>query len=91
MQLKRYLKKKNPTISLGIARDGEGATIIQVADNGPGIPEDLVDQIFVPFFTTKEEGSGIGLSLCRQIVQMHKGSLMLVSGKDKGATFVIRL
>jgi nitrogen fixation/metabolism regulation signal transduction histidine kinase len=48
---------------------------IQVIDDGPGIPDDILDNIFVPFFTTKETGSGIGLSLCRQIMLLHEGTL----------------
>ena len=52
---------------------------IAVSDNGPGIPEDLMDKIFVPFYTTKESGSGIGLSLSRQIMLLHGGSLKVIS------------
>ncbi len=56
-----------------------GRVQITVSDNGPGIPEDLMDKIFVPFYTTKESGSGIGLSLSRQIMLMHGGSLKVIS------------
>jgi nitrogen fixation/metabolism regulation signal transduction histidine kinase len=59
---------------------------IQVSDSGTGIPENLQDEIFVPFFTTKEQGSGIGLSLSRQIVQMHGGKLS-VFPSEQGTTF----
>lgn len=52
-----------------------GRPEIRVVDNGPGIPEEILDKIFIPFFTTKESGSGIGLSLSRQIMQLHGGSL----------------
>ncbi len=52
---------------------------IQVIDNGPGIPEEIIEQIFVPFFTTRENGSGIGLSLSRQIMRLHGGSITAVS------------
>lgn len=62
--------------------------LISVTDNGPGIPEDLMDKIFIPFFTTKENGSGIGLSLSRQIMQMHGGSLK-VDSKPKKTVFTI--
>ncbi len=62
--------------------------LISVTDNGPGIPEDLMDKIFIPFFTTKENGSGIGLSLSRQIMQMHGGSLK-VDSKPKKTMFTI--
>jgi signal transduction histidine kinase len=64
----------------------EGRPEIKVMDNGPGIPEDLMDKIFVPFFTTKESGSGIGLSVSRQIMQMHGGSLKIVSIPGKLTT-----
>jgi signal transduction histidine kinase len=50
-----------------------------VADNGPGIPEELMDKIFIPFFTAKESGTGIGLSLSRQIMLMHGGTLKMES------------
>lgn len=60
-----------------------GHVHIIVADNGPGIPEDLMDKIFVPFFTTKESGSGIGLSLSRQIMLLHGGNLKMISAPGK--------
>lgn len=56
-----------------------GRVLIQVADNGAGIDEDSIDQVFVPFFTTKRQGSGIGLSLCRQIMTAHGGEIALTS------------
>jgi len=54
-------------------------TVIEVIDNGPGIPPELLDQIFVPFFTTRDNGSGIGLSLSRQIMRLHGGTLTVQS------------
>lgn len=62
---------------------------ITVSDNGPGIPEDVMDKIFVPFYTTKESGSGIGLSLSRQIMLMHGGSLKVVSTPDVQTIFTL--
>ncbi len=59
-------------------RIGEQVTI-RIADNGPGIPPDILPHIFIPFFTTKEQGSGIGLSLSRQIMRGHGGSLSVHS------------
>ena len=53
--------------------------LIRVTDNGPGVPSDLMEDIFVPFFTTKATGSGIGLSLSRQIIRMHGGELSVAS------------
>lgn len=60
---------------------------IRIADNGPGIPAEIMDQIFVPFFTTRENGSGIGLSLSRQIMQLHGGTLQVHSNPNKETTF----
>lgn len=69
--------------------DGNGKKFIEVKDNGPGIPEDLVDEIFVPFFTTKDKGTGIGLSLSKQIMQRHGGSLKLHSILNQETTFTL--
>lgn len=60
---------------------------VRVIDNGPGIPEDILEQIFVPFFTTRENGSGIGLSLSRQIMRLHGGSLQVRSVPGKETVF----
>ena len=69
---------------------GEGNRLqVAVADNGPGIPDAVVERIFVPFYTTKEKGSGIGLSLSRQIMQLHKGSLSVFSAPGEGTTFTL--
>jgi nitrogen fixation/metabolism regulation signal transduction histidine kinase len=61
----------------------EGRVLLKLEDNGSGIPENLTDQVFVPFFSTKEEGSGIGLSLVRQIMNNHGGSVLLESIQGK--------
>lgn len=63
--------------------NSDGRAQISVTDNGPEIPDDLMDKIFVPFFTTKESGSGIGLSLSRQIMLLHGGSLKVQSTLGK--------
>ncbi len=54
-------------------------SLIRISDNGPGIEPELIDEIFIPFFSTKEEGSGIGLSLSRQIMRLHRGSMRVHS------------
>ena len=69
--------------------DGDKNKIIEVWDNGPGIPEHLQEEIFIPFFTTKEEGTGVGLSLSRQIIRQHGGSLNFTSSPTKGSSFII--
>ena len=58
--------------------------LVKVEDNGSGIAEELLDQVFVPFFSTKEQGSGIGLSLVRQIMNKHEGSINLESVPGEG-------
>jgi nitrogen fixation/metabolism regulation signal transduction histidine kinase len=64
-----------PSISVTISSHEGRQVSIKVRDNGQGIPDDTLDRIFVPFFSTKESGTGIGLSLSRQIIIMHKGTL----------------
>ncbi|MDP5139763.1 MAG: ATP-binding protein, partial [Spirosomaceae bacterium] len=65
--------------------------IIEVEDNGMGIETEALSKVFIPFFTTKKAGSGIGLSLSRQIVQMHGGEITVQSEINKGTTFRIVL
>ena len=64
---------------------------IRVTDNGPGIPSDLIEDIFVPFFNTKATGSGIGLSLSRQIIRMHGGELSVASQPYRETCFTVSL
>jgi nitrogen fixation/metabolism regulation signal transduction histidine kinase len=66
---------------------------IEITDNGPGIDADAMNKIFIPFFTTKKKGSGIGLSLSQQIIQMHGGQLKVISPglNGNGTTFYILL
>jgi len=68
----------------------EQSIIIEVIDNGPGIIPEAINRIFVPFFTTKKTGSGIGLALSRQIMQMHNGSLTVESEPDVKTVFTLR-
>jgi two-component system, NtrC family, nitrogen regulation sensor histidine kinase NtrY len=62
---------------------------IYVADNGPGIPEEIIDEIFVPFFTTRENGCGIGLSISKQILRLHGGSLKVRSYPNQGTEMIV--
>lgn len=64
--------------------------VLQVIDNGEGIGEELKDKIFIPFFTTREKGSGIGLSLCRQIMHLHGGSITVVSRPGVETSFSLK-
>jgi Signal transduction histidine kinase regulating C4-dicarboxylate transport system len=70
--------------------DRRSRPVLQVEDNGPGIPPDVQNKIFVPFFTTKEDGSGIGLSLSRRIMRLHGGSISVRSSAEDGTTFTLR-
>jgi signal transduction histidine kinase len=83
--------RSGPKIYLDIAAKPEGKVSISVRDNGTGIPQDQLDRIFIPFFSTKEKGSGIGLSLSRQIILMHRGTLSVSSHEGKGSVFEIVL
>ncbi len=76
-------------IELAAFQNRNGQIEISVRDNGPGIPQDLIDEIFVPFFTTREHGSGIGLSLSRQIMRLHGGSLKVRSTPGKETVFTL--
>jgi nitrogen fixation/metabolism regulation signal transduction histidine kinase len=68
----------------------EGRVLIQVEDNGIGIAGDIIEDIFVPFYTTKKNGSGIGLSLSKQIMQNHDGIISVNSAPDKGSEFTLK-
>jgi two-component system nitrogen regulation sensor histidine kinase NtrY len=80
----------NPKIKLKAGTDGQGNSVIKVKDNGKGIAEDVLERIFIPFFTTKPEGSGIGLSLTRQIVRLHKGTIGVASTPNEKTVFKLR-
>ena len=79
---------ENPRISVSVTRNGS-ITEIGVADNGVGIPNNVIDKIFIPFFTTKTGGSGIGLALSKQIVQLHRGYLRVASTPGTGTVLSI--
>ncbi len=82
--------REDPSISLSSKIDESGRVIIHVADNGPGIPKDMLDKIFIPFFTTKENGSGVGLSLSRQIMRLHRGTIAVKSRPNEETLFILR-
>lgn len=64
--------------------------LIKVTDNGPGMSEEVLDKIFIPFFSTKKSGSGIGLSLCKQIMMLHHGNIHAQSIQGQGTSFVLQ-
>lgn len=69
----------------------EEKVLINIEDDGPGIPEATLEKIFTPFFTTKSRGSGLGLSICRRLIDQHKGTINAVNNPDKGTNFIITL
>ncbi len=80
---------EKPQITIVASVNLNNRTTIEIADNGKGISQDILDKIFMPFFTSKKTGSGIGLSLSRQIMQMHKGTISVRSKPNDGAIFTM--
>ncbi|AHF15047.1 sensor histidine kinase [Niabella soli] len=78
----------HPRIVLSALIDGEKACV-KVADNGMGIPASIAEQIFIPFFSTRKNGNGIGLSLCKQIMLLHKGNIQMKSKEGEGTVFLL--
>ena len=80
---------KNSSLKLIAGINNAGQKYIEVKDTGPGIPHELINEIFVPFFTTKNSGTGVGLSLSKQILRMHGGNLKLNSIPNKETSFFL--
>lgn len=80
-----------PRIGLKASRNKAGGVSILVSDNGEGIDPNTAEKIFIPFFTTRKNGSGIGLALTKQILQLHQADIQFSSEKGKGTEFVIML
>ncbi|MFA6484013.1 MAG: ATP-binding protein, partial [Bacteroidales bacterium] len=81
---------ENRKIRVSVELSSQSRTLIRIANNGPLIPEETVEKIFIPFFTTKEQGSGIGLSLSRQILRLHRGYIY-VDSTENVTSFLITL
>jgi len=79
-----------PQIILSATYSPNRKIIVKVADNGPGMSEEVMDKIFIPFFSTKKNGSGIGLSLCKQIMMLHKGNIHVQSRIGEGTVFSLQ-
>lgn len=82
--------KAEPRIILSAFLSSNRKTIIKVSDNGNGMPEEVLDKIFIPFFSTKKSGSGIGLSLCKQIMMLHRGNIHVQSVEGEGTAFSLQ-
>ncbi|MEM1339985.1 MAG: ATP-binding protein [Bacteroidota bacterium] len=78
--------QEHPKITLIGEKNIDGTDVIKVMDNGEGIAEEIMDSVFIPFFSTKDQGSGIGLNLCKQIMLLHKGKIQINSIEGKGTT-----
>jgi two-component system nitrogen regulation sensor histidine kinase NtrY len=81
--------REHPRITLSAETQQNNRTVVKVADNGSGIPTELLDKIFIPFFSTRKTGSGIGLSLCKQIMLLHKGNIQVQSAEGLGSAFLL--
>lgn len=88
--IQALMEQEQRLIELKAYPDEKSRPVILVRDNGPGIEEEAQNKIFIPFFTTKKKGSGIGLSLSRQIMRQHFGSISVRSRVDEGTEFFLR-
>jgi C4-dicarboxylate-specific signal transduction histidine kinase len=85
------MKDSGGELTVKSQREQDGQTLFSVSDTGPGLPAENVDQIFSAFFTTKSQGSGMGLAISRSIVESHDGRLWATSNNGRGATFYFTL
>ncbi|HVZ96844.1 MAG TPA: ATP-binding protein [Chitinophagaceae bacterium] len=83
-------ERQDPRIILSAFEADNHKTVIRVSDNGAGMSEEIMDKIFIPFFSTKKNGSGIGLSLCKQIMMLHRGNIQVQSLPDEGTAFSLQ-
>jgi two-component system, NtrC family, nitrogen regulation sensor histidine kinase NtrY len=82
--------RTEPRIVLSAYQQPVNKIIIKVADNGMGMTPAVMENIFIPFFSTKKTGSGIGLSLCKQIMMLHKGNIQVQSVEGEGSAFMLQ-
>jgi signal transduction histidine kinase len=82
--------RDQPTVAIS-TRVVDGRLALRIADNGPGIPEDIRERIFDPLFSTKSFGVGLGLPLVRQIIDQHGGEISVVTNLDEGTTITLSL
>lgn len=83
-------EREHPRITLSAEITSNNKTLVKVSDNGMGMPPELQDKIFIPFFSTRKNGSGIGLSLCKQIMLLHKGNILVQSTEGTGSSFILQ-
>lgn len=83
------LSSSTPEISIQSHIDSDEKVVVNISNSGPAIPKDIAEDIFTPFFTTKSEGSGIGLSISKQIMHLHNGTIKLTSNQNGKVTFTL--
>lgn len=83
-------EQPDPLITLSASVAADDKIVVKVADNGKGMTEAVQEKIFIPFFSTRKQGSGIGLSLCKQIVMLHRGTIQVQSKEGEGTVFILR-
>jgi two-component system nitrogen regulation sensor histidine kinase NtrY len=83
-------ESNHPRIILSSVISANNKLAVKVTDNGSGITEEVMNNIFIPFFSTKKNGSGIGLSLCKQIMMLHKGNITAQSVEGQGTVFTLQ-
>ena len=88
--IQAFDEQEDKKIELKAYTSEKGRPILSVCDNGPGIDPEALEKIFIPFFSTKKTGSGIGLSLSRQIMRMHEGRIVVKSTLGVGTEFLLR-
>ncbi|MDW7758679.1 MAG: ATP-binding protein, partial [Desulfuromonadales bacterium] len=74
-----------------VERHGLSVVQLKISDTGKGIPQEELDKIFVPFYTTKTQGTGLGLPICKQLLEQHQGTISVESRLGEGTTFTIEL
>jgi signal transduction histidine kinase len=90
MDAMAHLEKSQSSVMLRTARDRDFA-VIEISDTGMGIPADRFKEVFEPFYTTKPDGMGMGLSIARTIIEAHGGEIAVENRAGQGALFRIRL
>ena len=88
--IQAFDEQTDKRIELTAYTSDKGRPVIAVRDNGPGIDPEALEKIFIPFFSTKKSGSGIGLSLSRQIMRVHEGRITAKSIVAEGSEFMLK-